>query len=587
LWNALKMPSSSRRRSKPHRFSQAGDKKPMNTLTTENRLEADVLVIGGGIAGCFAAIKASEQGVQVVLVDKGYVGKSGQTPYARGFMAFNPDWGHELDVWMDYINKTSEYVNNRYWTEITITQSFARYQDLVSWGVPFKNDQDGQPMRRLAPPGVTDNLEIDDDNRGDFAQILRKQVLKSGIKILDRVTVIELLKQDERIVGAIGIPLDSYDPYTFLAKTTILCVGACGLKSAAYPPIVQLTADGEAMAYRAGAEILGKEFVDTHSTRVDTPIGIPNMLGRNKDVPDDLKVLIGPGRGRPELDAEGEKIPDRPAEASHYGYTYLERELIAHAGRAPITTPTPDGDRQVVGGACLGMSLRKADGLWPADTSCRSSLPGLYAAGDALGNMQNGAVYALPGSALAGSAVTGTIAGVAAAKEALQMGELAVDEEEIARAKGVVFAPKERQGGFSPRWATQLLQNTMMPYFISYIKKADRLQAALAIVEFMQGHLVPRLFAQDPHELRLAHETKNMVLSAEMRLRSALFRTESRGNHYREDYSRRDDPDWLAWTKIKEEQGKMTLVKVPVPKEWWPDLSTPYRQRYPFRFPGE
>jgi len=91
----------------------------------------------------------------------------------------------------------------------------------------------------------------------------------------------------------------------------------------------------------------------------------------------------------------------------------------------------------------------------------------------------------------------------------------------------------------------------------------------------------------NPHELRLAHETKNMVLSAEMRLRSALFRTESRGNHFREDYPRRDDPNWLAWTKIRAEHGKMMLIKVPVPKEWWPDLSTPYEQRYPFRFPGE
>jgi succinate dehydrogenase/fumarate reductase flavoprotein subunit len=559
----------------------------MKHSSRENRLEVDVLVVGGGIAGCFAAIKAREQGAQVVLVDKGYVGKSGQTPYARGFMAFNPDWGHKLDVWMDYINQTSEYVNNRYWTEVTITESYARYQDLVSWGVPFKKAKDGQPTRRLAPPGVTDSLEIDDENRGDFAQILRKQVLKSGVKILDRITVTELLKQDGRIVGAVGMPSDSYALYVFLAKTTILCMGGCGFKPAAYPPIVQLTADGEAMAYGAGAEILGKEFVDTHSTRMDTPIGIPNMLGRNKDVPDDLKVLIGPGRGNPEIDAEGDKIPDRPAGGSHYFYTYLEREFIAHAGRAPITTPTPDGDRTVVGGACLGMSLRKADGLWPADTNCGSSLPGLYAAGDALGNMQNGAVYALPGSAIAGGAVTGTIAGVAAAKEALQMGEMTVDELEIARAKQVVFAPQERQGGFSPRWVTQLLQNTMTPYFISYIKKADRLQATLTIVEFMQDHLVPRLFATDPHELRLAHETKNMVLSAEMRLRSALFRTESRGNHYREDYPRRDDPNWLAWTKIREEQGKMTLTKVPVPKEWWPDLSAPYQQRYPFRFPGE
>jgi succinate dehydrogenase/fumarate reductase flavoprotein subunit len=559
----------------------------MNLSTGENRLEADVLVIGGGIAGCFAAIKAREQGAEVILVDKGFVGKAGQTPYAGSFMAFNPDWGHKLDVWMDYINRTSEYVNNRYWTEITIKESYARYEDLVSWGVQFKKGEDGQPIRYPAPPGVTDALRFDEETRGDYAQILRKQALRSGVKILDRIMVAELLKQNGKIVGAIGMPLDSYDLYTFVAKATILCVGACGYKPAGYPPIVQLTGDGEAMAYRAGAEILGKEFVDTHSTRMDTPMGIPNVLGRKKNVPDDLQVLMGPGRGKPEINAEGNKIPDRPAGASHYGYTYLEREFEAHAGRAPIYTPTPTGNKQVVGGACLGMSLRKADGIWPADTNCASSLPGLYAAGDALGNIQNGAVYALAGSAIAGGAVTGTIAGVAAAKAALQMGRLTVNEKEIIRAKQAVCAPKERRGGFSPRWVTQLLQNAMMPYFISYIKKADRLQATLTIVEFIQEHLVPRLFARDPHELRLAHETKNMVLSAEMRLRSALFRTESRGNHYREDYPRRDDPDWLAWVKIREERRKMKLIKVPVPREWWPDPSTPYQQRYPFRFPGE
>ena len=559
----------------------------MNQTTMENRLEADVLVIGGGIAGCFAAIKARQQGATVLLVDKGFAGKSGQTPYARGFMAFNPAWGHRLDDWMDYINKTSEYVNNRTWTELTIKESYARYLDMVSWGIKFQTGEDGQPVRHTAPPGVTDSLEIDDENRGDYVLTLRKQVLKSGVKVLDRITVSELLKQDGRIVGAIGMPLDSYDLYTFIAKATILCVGGCGFKPAAYPPIVQLTGDGEAMAYRAGAEILGKEFVDTHSTRMDAPVGIPNMLGRNKEVPDELKVLLGPGRGMPEVNAEGDKLPERPAQASHYGYTYLEREFEAHAGRAPIYTPTPDGSKAVVGGACLGMSLRKADGLWPADNNCGSSLPGLYAAGDALGNMQNGAVYALPGSAIAGGAVTGAIAGVAAAKEALGMEKLMVDESEVVRAKAVVHAPLERQGGFSPRWVTQLLQNTMMPYFVSYIKQADRLQATLTIIEFIQEHLVPRLYARDPHELRLAHETKNMVLSAEMRLRSALFRTESRGNHYREDTPRRDDPAWLAWTKVREEQGKMVLIKVPVPEAWWPDLSAPYQERYPYRFPGE
>ena len=127
----------------------------------------------------------------------------------------------------------------------------------------------------------------------------------------------------------------------------------------------------------------------------------------------------------------------------------------------------------------------------------------------------------------------------------------------------------------------------MVPYFILRVKSEERLQATLTLVEFMRDHLVPKLKANDPHELRLAYETKNMVINAEMRLRASLFRTESRGYHYREDYPRRDDPNWLAWVLLKEEQGKMKAFKKPIPEEWWPDLSKPYEERYTARFPGE
>ena len=71
-----------------------------------------------------------------------------------------------------------------------------------------------------------------------------------------------------------------------------------------------------------------------------------------------------------------------------------------------------------------------------------------------------------------------------------------------------------------------------------------------------------------------------MALVAEMKLKSSLFRTESRGDHFREDFPRREDPDWLAWVMLKDEQGEMTLRKQTVPKEWWPDLSKPYEERY-------
>jgi succinate dehydrogenase/fumarate reductase flavoprotein subunit len=162
-----------------------------------------------------------------------------------------------------------------------------------------------------------------------------------------------------------------------------------------------------------------------------------------------------------------------------------------------------------------------------------------------------------------------------------------VDKDEVARLKKILAMPLDRKGGFSPRWVAQVLQNTMTPYFIKYIKHGDRLQAGLTTVEFLRDHIVPKLFARDGHELWLAHETKNMVQSAEMILRSSLFRTESRGNHYREDYPRRNDAEWLAWVKIQERGGRMALWKEPIPKQWWPDFSRPYEELYPRRFPGE
>jgi hypothetical protein len=129
-----------------------------DSFTRENRVECDVLVIGGGMAGCFAAIKAKAQGAEVILVDKGYVGKSGQTPFASSLIAFNPAWGHKLDVWMNFLNGVSEYVNNRYWTEKVLIDSWAIYQDLVSWGVDFRKDKDGNVLRAPVTAGVTEQI---------------------------------------------------------------------------------------------------------------------------------------------------------------------------------------------------------------------------------------------------------------------------------------------------------------------------------------------------------------------------------------------------------------------------------------------
>jgi succinate dehydrogenase/fumarate reductase flavoprotein subunit len=239
------------------------------------------------------------------------------------------------------------------------------------------------------------------------------------------------------------------------------------------------------------------------------------------------------------------------------------------------------------GGSAAGRSVHVTDGIWPINTHCESSVPGLYAAGDSCGTNVVGAVYGGSGFATAFCSATGTRAGLAAADYAISAEKPSVDEEELGRLKDHVRTPLERKGGFSPKWVTQVFRGLMVPYYVLYIKHEKRMRATLTLVEFLRDHIVPKLTAKDPHELRLAHETRNMVLNAEMKLRASLFRTESRGCHYREDYPRRDDPNWLAWVLLKEENGSMKLWKKPIPKAWWPDLDTPYEERYPYRFPEE
>jgi succinate dehydrogenase/fumarate reductase flavoprotein subunit len=242
----------------------------------------------------------------------------------------------------------------------------------------------------------------------------------------------------------------------------------------------------------------------------------------------------------------------------------------------------------VVLGAATGLGIHKAEGIWPANMQGACNVQGLFAAGDGLGSMLCGSSYVGIGMSLSGSAVQGAAVGQGAAEYARQMAVPTLSEDEISSMQSEMFAPRERETGFTPAWVTQVLQNTMFPYFVLMVKEQGRLEAALSTVTLLRENMVPHLVARDAHELRLAHETANMLLNAEMKLRASLFRTESRGTHYREDHPARDDDNWLAWVLLQMgPDGEMSLTKEDVPDEWKPDLSIPYEERYPNRFPGE
>jgi len=546
----------------------------------------DVLVIGGGMAGAFAAMKAKEVGADVILAEKGSVCRSGCTPFARGFSFYdketNPRTKEQI---MDECSEIGEYMQNRTYLKLALDRSKELADEVMGWGI-FGTQK--------------------------FGGIIAGRVVEKGVKVLERTMMTSLIMKDGRAAGAAGFPLDEDNKATVInAKAVIICTGGSSFKPNGYP-INSLTADGDAMAYRIGAEIGGKEFNDTHWTYFENPSacydnwksdwerGLHKAPGAGPMGGLDLRFSMAAHTGQAPILREntprpikgpdpfgGRPRPGRPAgEGRGEGYRPSGARPRGVFGAPGMRTDEPDNP--IVGGAAAGKSVHKAEGLFPRDDKCSSNIPGLYAAGDSLSSMHNGADYSSGVSSICTSGVQGGVAGRTAAEYASNVKRDKVSKTELEKLKNEIFAPRGRDKGFSPGWVTQILQNTMIPYFVLFVKKKERMEAALTNVEFTRDHFVPMLIAGDAHELRLAHETRNMVINAEMKLRAGLFRTESRGSHYREDYPARDDANWLAYVKLKQnDKGRMVLEKVPLPEEWAPDYSISYEERYPLRYPGE
>jgi succinate dehydrogenase/fumarate reductase flavoprotein subunit len=584
-------------------------------MPLENFVESDILVIGGGMAGCFAAIKAREQGLNVTIVDKAYVGKTGGTHFSEGDLAvFNPEWGHNFEVWATAINQRGEYINNQEWTRVFLEDSYKRYNDLISFGVTFYQEDGKIWVNRVGFGGPVIPTEHFNMSNRKYAPILRKTALERGIKILDRVMVDELLRQDGKIIGAIGFHTIDGDLYIFSAKAVVVATGGSTLKEV-HKPTHFWTSDGDAMAYRAGAEITGKEFKFGPGAAAPRALMKARLATGKKEVTGNIVDIWAK---YPAFRGDGMAIKP-PANINAEGGPVFSGAWEAHCGRAPVYVDLDSWTQEqmdwmrtyqkrvgsdepdkigldifkrgkvkyAAGSVYAAQTIHGGAGIWPVNTKCATALPGLYVAGNCCASMVSGAGYAGLGHGLMHAAVTGARAGLGVAEYALKAEKVKPDETEVIRLKKSVIAPTERIGGFSPAWVTQVLQGFTVPYFFLQVKHEERLKAALTLVGFLNNHIVPKLMAKDAHEWRLAVETKNMTLNAEMILRASLFRTESRGTHFREDYPRRDDPKWLAWVMLKEVGGQMKALRKPLTKDWWPDLSKPYEERYLTMFPGE
>jgi len=522
--------------------------------------EADVLVIGSGMAALFAAVKAHDAGAKVLMVSKGRLGTSGMTPFAKGIFAYDPKTAKvSLDEFTAAVSRSALGTNNPVYTRQMAEHSLARVNELKEWGF---------------------------FNSSLCFNAFNTPITSRNIPIIERVMITHLIKENGRIAGAAGFSVDEEAIRFFKAKTVILCTGAGGFKPNGFP-ICDLTHDGTIMAYNIGAKVTGKEWNDGHpgqaENAADCFTGWHGMFERTPgttgvEVHHDLGVETNytaymkgnPIHGGPP--GTGQIIqggPYRPAEFVENRYSSGEGAPQRDGGPPHDGPPPRDGGAPgpgmagtPVGGSSAGMSIHKSEGLVPINEKCESTIPGLYAAGDALGSYMAGAIYTQVGSSLAGSAVQGAIAAEAAAEYCKGIEMPDIPKSTVSAVQEEILAPLKRTSGYGPAWVTQTLQGIMIPNFVLYIKKESLLKAALAYIEELRDHHMPLLRAADMHELRLAHETANMILTAEMKLKASIMRTESRCSHYRLDYPDMDDKNWRAWINIhKSSDGRMQFEK--------------------------
>jgi succinate dehydrogenase/fumarate reductase flavoprotein subunit len=549
-------------------------------------ISTDLLIIGGGLAGLVAAIRAKEYPVDVLLVDKQTIGWSGKAPkVGGGLWVMLPD--DDVDRFAEYhVKNIGCYLNDQELLYSYARESFEAIETLMEWGVKLARDEEGKLQTVRHPAGLWSGTGID----RDMLFPLRTKAREMGAKILNKVQVVELLTQADRVVGAVGFNIIDTRFYIFKPKAIILANGGCNYR------VKRMWAtgcgDGIATAYRAGAEMRNAEFgnffdVDRKDIDFPTPSGaysfLFNALGENlceryvrKQEPDTpISIILGMEKevieGREPIYMDPAKTqwdPTKPPPffAGRGGMPKVLDFWRLQASKQLKYGPSPSPRVEVTAALNAELSPLKVD------HEMKTSLGGLWAIGDICyqGSAWAGAVPAPPGR-LRGSGVMNTLftslrGGPPAARFAAAAASPKIDYEELRRLKETLFAPMERDKGLSPDDAIYLIQDVVCKVKYNLRRSKDRLEEAISKIEEVQQRLF-ELYAKDGHGLGKCHEAKSMALCAEMTFRAALRRTESRGTHFREDYPERDDQNWLKWIIIKQKEGKMNLSTEPVPIE--------------------
>ena len=585
--------------------------------------EHDVLVIGAGGAGLRAAIEASTAGVRVGLVCKSLLGKA-HTVMAEGGIAAALANVDERDNWKVHFADTmrgGQYVNQWRMAELHAKEAPDRVRELEAWGAVFDRTKDGRILQRHFGGHKYPRLAHVGDRTGlEMIRTLQDHGVHQGIDVHMEHTILSLLKDGDRIVGAFGYERERGRFKIFLAKAVVLATGGIGRAYKITSNSWEYTGDGHALAYEAGAELIDMEFIQFHPTGMVWPPSVMGILV-TEGVRGEGGILTNNQGRRFMFDEIPEAYRAHTADSEEEGWRYCQGhkdarrppELLTrdHVSRC-IVREIKEGRGSPHGGVYLDISWikqkipnavehikRKLPSMYhqfkqladiditeqpmevgptthyimggvrvDPDTQM-SRLPGLFAAGECAAGI-NGA-NRLGGNSLSDLLVFGKRAGEFAAKFAKENQHGSIEREKIDAVAREALAPFESagRGSENPYVIQKDLQETMQN-LVGIVRNEGEMREALEkIGKFKTRAEKAAVTGNREYNpgWHTAIDLKNLLTISEAITHAALERKESRGAQFRDDYPNKDDAFGKVNTIVsKASDGSMHVRLEPLPE---------------------
>ncbi|PYK25606.1 MAG: fumarate reductase/succinate dehydrogenase flavoprotein subunit [Verrucomicrobia bacterium] len=583
--------------------------------------EHDVLVIGAGGAGLRAAIEASVAGVRVGLVCKSLLGKA-HTVMAEGGIAAALANVDERDNWKVHFADTmrgGQYVNQWRMAELHAKEAPDRVRELEAWGAVFDRTKDGRILQRHFGGHKYPRLAHVGDRTGlEMIRTLQDHGVHQGIDVHMEHTILSLLKNGERVVGAFGYERERGRFKIFRAKAVVLATGGIGRAYKITSNSWEYTGDGHALAYEAGAELIDMEFVQFHPTGMVWPPSVMGILVTegvrgeggiltNKEgkrfmfesIPENYRHQTADNEEEGWRYCQGHKDARRPPElltrdhvsrcivreikedrGSPHGGVFLDiawiKSKIPNAAEH-IKRKLPSMYHQFKQLADIDITEQPMEvgptthyimgGIRVDPDTQMSRLLGLFAAGECAAGI-NGA-NRLGGNSLSDLLVFGKRAGEFAAKFAKENQHGRIDPDQIDVTAREALTPFERTDSENPYAIQKELQQTMQD-LVGIVRNETEMREALKNIGQFKTRADNAAVTGNREYNPGWHTTldlKNLLIVSEAITRAALERKESRGAQFREDYPDKDERFGSVNTIIsKAGDGSMRIRLEPLPQ---------------------